>query len=52
MQHIPAMPVVGTENSWKLDFGGYHAYNITDSNSRCYLQMQEILLMNTFSNSL
>ena len=30
MQNIPAMPVVGTENSWRLDFGGFHAYNIQD----------------------
>ena len=37
MQAVPAMPVIGTENSWKLDFGGFHAYNITDSNSRVLL---------------
>lgn len=37
MQNIPAMPVVGTENSWRLDFGGFHAYNILDSDSRILL---------------
>ena len=37
MQNIPAMPVVGTENSWRLDFGGFHAYNIKDSDSRILL---------------
>ncbi len=37
MQNVPAMPVVGTENSWRLDFGGFHAYNIMDSDSRILL---------------
>ena len=37
MQNIPAMPVVGTENSWRLDFGGFHTYNIFDSDSRVLL---------------
>ncbi len=37
MQNIPAMPVVGTENSWRLDFGGFHAYNILSSDSRILL---------------
>jgi len=37
METIPAMPVVGTGNSWKLDFGGFHAYNIKDINSRVLL---------------
>lgn len=37
MQNIPAMPVVGTENSWRLDFGGFHAYNIMDSDGRILL---------------
>ncbi len=37
MQNIPAMPVVGTEKSWRLDFGGFHAYNIIDSDSRIFL---------------
>ncbi len=37
LQAVPAMPVVGTENSWKLDFGDFHAYNITDSDSRVLL---------------
>jgi len=37
MLGIPAMPVVGTENSWKLDFGGFHAYNIKDNDSRVLL---------------
>jgi hypothetical protein len=37
MQNIPAMPVVGAENSWRLDFGGFHAYNIKDSDSRVLL---------------
>ncbi|MEE9571818.1 MAG: hypothetical protein V3W20_02080 [Candidatus Neomarinimicrobiota bacterium] len=37
MQNIPAMPVVGTENSWRLDFGGFHAYDILDRNSRVFL---------------
>jgi hypothetical protein len=37
MQTLPAMPVVGTENSWRLDFGGFHAYNIMDSDSRVLL---------------
>jgi hypothetical protein len=36
-QQIPALPVTGSEKSWKLDFGGFHAYNITDSNSRVFL---------------
>lgn len=37
MQNFPAMPVIGTENSWRLDFGGFHAYNIFDSESRILL---------------
>ena len=37
MQNIPAMPVIGTENSWRLDFGGFHAYNIFDSDSHVLL---------------
>ncbi len=37
LQSFPAMPVVGTENSWRLDFGGFHAYNIMDSDSRILL---------------
>ena len=37
LQAVPAMPVVGTEDSWKLDFGGFHAYNIADSDSRILL---------------
>ena len=37
MQNIPALPVVGTENSWRLDFGGFHAYNIKDRDSRVLL---------------
>jgi len=37
MRIIPAMPVVGTEDSWKLDFGDYHAYNIANANSRIFL---------------
>jgi len=28
---IPSMPVTGADNSWKLDFGNYHVYNITDA---------------------
>lgn len=31
MRPVPAMPVTGTENSWKLDFGGFHIYNIADT---------------------
>lgn len=37
MQTIPAMPVIGAENSWRLDFGGFHAYNIMDSDGRILL---------------
>lgn len=37
MQNFAAMPVVGTENSWRLDFGGFHAYNIMDSDGRILL---------------
>ncbi|MEE9574201.1 MAG: hypothetical protein V3W20_14195 [Candidatus Neomarinimicrobiota bacterium] len=37
MQSFVAMSVVGTENSWRLDFGGFHAYNITDSDSHILL---------------
>ena len=37
MQNISAMPVVGTEHSWKLDFGGFHAYDIKDGDSRILL---------------
>lgn len=37
MQSFIAMPVVGTESSWRLDFGGFHAYNIIDSDSRIFL---------------
>lgn len=37
MQNIPAMPVIGSDNSWRLDFGGFHAYNIKDSDSRILL---------------
>lgn len=37
MHQIPALPVSGSENSWKIDFGGFHAYNITDLNSRVML---------------
>lgn len=34
MKPISAMPVTGAENSWKLDFGSYHIYNITDAAGR------------------
>lgn len=37
MQSFITMPVVGTESSWRLDFGGFHAYNIMNSNSRILL---------------
>jgi hypothetical protein len=37
MRTIPAMSVVGTEDSWKLDFGNFHAYNIQNTNSRIFL---------------
>lgn len=37
MRNVSAMPVVGTENSWKLDFGGFHAYDIKDIDSRIIL---------------
>ena len=30
MRSVPAMPVVGAENSWKLDFGNFHVYNIVN----------------------
>lgn len=36
-QQIPALPVSGSDKSWKLDFGGFHIYNITDVNSRVFL---------------
>jgi len=37
LQNCPTMPVVGTENSWRLDFGGFHAYKIKDRDSRILL---------------
>ena len=37
MLNYPAMPVIGTQESWKLDFGGFHAYEIMDRDSRVLL---------------
>ncbi|MEE8341388.1 MAG: hypothetical protein V3R52_04760 [Candidatus Neomarinimicrobiota bacterium] len=37
MQSFPAMSVIGTEDSWKIDFGGFHAYDIKDRDSRILL---------------
>ena len=37
IKHFQAMPVFGTENSWKLDFGGVHVFKIQDLDSRILL---------------
>ena len=37
MMIFPELKVIGNDNSWKIDFGPYHVYNIRDTNERVLL---------------